>query len=67
MALVLLAAVLLLSLILIALGLPGLWVMIASAVAYNILVGGTPIGWFTLIAVGVLAAIASWIVFAALG
>lgn len=58
MALVLLTAVLVLSLILIALGLPGLWVMIASAVMYNILVGSTPIGWFTLIAVGVLAAIA---------
>ena len=58
MALVLLTRVLVLSLILIALGLPGLWVMIASAVMYNILVGSAPIGWFTLIAVGVLAAIA---------
>ena len=58
MALVLLTAVLVLSLVLIALGLPGLWVMIASAVMYNILVGSAPIGWFTLIAVGVLAAIA---------
>ena len=58
MALVLLTGVLVLSLILIALGLPGLWVMIASAVMYNILVGSAPIGWFTLIAVGVLAAIA---------
>jgi len=58
MALVLLTAVLVLSLILIALGLPGLWVMIATAVVYNIVVGGTPIGWFTLICVGILAAIA---------
>jgi uncharacterized protein YqgC (DUF456 family) len=58
MALVLLVAALLLSLILIALGLPGLWVMIASAVIYNILVGTEPIGWFTLVGVGVLAAIA---------
>jgi uncharacterized protein YqgC (DUF456 family) len=58
MALVLLTAVLVLSLILIALGLPGLWVMIASAVMYNILVGSSPIGWFTLIAVGVLAVVA---------
>ena len=58
MALVLLVAALLLSLILIALGLPGLWVMIASAVIYNILVGTQPIGWFTLVGVGVLAAIA---------
>ena len=58
MALVLLVAALLLSLILIALGLPGLWVMIASAVIYNILVGTEPIGWFTLVCVGILAAIA---------
>jgi len=59
MALVLLTAVLFLSLILIALGLPGLWVMIASAVVYNILVGGPPpIGWLTLGGVGVSAAIA---------
>jgi uncharacterized protein YqgC (DUF456 family) len=58
MALVLLVAALLLSLILIALGLPGLWVMIASAVIYNIIVGTEPIGWFTLVGVGVLAAIA---------
>ena len=58
MALVLLVGALLLSLILIALGLPGLWVMIASAVIYNILVGTAPIGWFTLVGVGVLALIA---------
>ncbi|MFN2603649.1 MAG: DUF456 domain-containing protein [Gemmatimonadaceae bacterium] len=58
MALVLLVGALLLSLVLIALGLPGLWVMIASAVIYNILVGTAPIGWFTLICVGILAGIA---------
>ena len=58
MALVLLVGALLLSLVLIALGLPGLWVMIASAVIYNILVGTAPIGWFTLVGVGILAAIA---------
>src|SRR4029079_14113959 len=58
MALVLLTAVLVLSLILIALGLPGLWVMIVSAVVYNIVLGATPIGWFTIVCVGILAAIA---------
>ena len=63
MALVLLTGVLILSLILIALGLPGLWVMIASAVIYNISSGSAPIGWFTLIAVGVLAVIAEIIEF----
>lgn len=58
MALLILAAVILLSLILIVLGLPGLWVMVASAVAYNLLVPGDPIGWFTLVAVSILGVIA---------
>ena len=58
MAVILLAGVLILSLILIALGLPGLWVMIASAVVYNILIGETAIGWFTLVCVGLLAFVA---------
>jgi hypothetical protein len=67
MALVLLTAVLLVSLALIALGLPGLWVMIATAVVYNIIVGGDPIGWFTLIGVGVMAVIAELVEFGLAG
>jgi len=63
MAIVLLTIVLLGSLVLTALGLPGLWVMIASAVGYNILVGGSPISWFTLVGVGVLGVIAEVIEF----
>lgn len=55
MALLILAGVILLSLILIVLGLPGLWIMIATAVAYNMIVAGDPIGWFTLVAVTLLA------------
>ena len=58
MGLVILAGVILLSLILIVLGLPGLWIMVASAVAYNMVVPGDPIGWFTLVAVAVLGIIA---------
>jgi uncharacterized protein YqgC (DUF456 family) len=58
MALLILAAVILLSLILIVLGLPGLWIMIASAVAYNMVVPGDPIGWFTLVAVTILGVVA---------
>jgi len=58
MGLLILAGIILLSLILIVLGLPGLWVMVASAVAYNMVVPGDPIGWFTLIAVTVLGVIA---------
>ncbi|HEY3112393.1 MAG TPA: DUF456 domain-containing protein [Gemmatimonadaceae bacterium] len=58
MALLILACVIILSLILIVLGLPGLWIMVASAVTYNLVVPGDPIGWFTLVAVGVLALVA---------
>jgi hypothetical protein len=44
MALLILAGVIILSLILIVLGLPGLWIMVASAVVYNMIVPGDPIG-----------------------
>jgi len=67
MALLILAGVILLSLILIVLGLPGLWVMVASAVAYNYIVPGDPIGWFTLIAVCALGIIAEVLEFTMTG
>jgi hypothetical protein len=54
MPLIILAVVIILSLILIVLGMPGLWIMVASAVTYNLVVKGDPIGWFTLVAVAVL-------------
>ncbi|MEO8194017.1 MAG: DUF456 domain-containing protein [Gemmatimonadales bacterium] len=63
MGFIILTLVLLLSLVLIALGLPGLWVMIASAVVYNIVAGTEPISWVTLIGIGVLALIAEYIEF----
>lgn len=63
MAFALLTLVLIASLVLIALGLPGLWVMIASAVVYNITTHTEAIGWFTLVAVAVLAVIAEFIEF----
>ena len=49
MHLLILAAVIILSLILIVLGLPGLWIMVATAVTYNLIVPGEPIGWVTLL------------------
>ncbi|AHG92231.1 protein of unknown function DUF456 (plasmid) [Gemmatirosa kalamazoonensis] len=52
MGLLLLALVLLVSIVMIPLGLPGLWVMIAAAVGYNALTVGAiagPIGWPTLV------------------
>jgi uncharacterized protein YqgC (DUF456 family) len=67
MALLILAAVIILSLILIVLGLPGLWIMVASAVAYNLVVPGDPIGWVSLVAVAVLALIAELLEFSLTG
>ena len=63
MPLLTLAVVIVLSLILIVLGMPGLWVMVASAVVYNMIVPGDPIGWVTLVAVGVLALVAELLEF----
>ena len=50
--------VLLLSLFLIPLGLPGTWIMIGAAIGYDALVPGDPIGWVTIAATAVLALIA---------
>ena len=48
MELLLLALVLALCLFLIPLGLPGTWIMVGAGLAFNLLVGGEPIGWVTL-------------------
>jgi len=58
MEVLLFGAVLLLSLFLIPLGLPGTWVMVGSAIGYDVLVKGDPIGWVTIAATAVLALIA---------
>jgi len=63
MPLLLLACVILLSLVLIVLGLPGLWIMVASAVTYNLVVPGDPIGWVSLIVVAILALLAELLEF----
>jgi uncharacterized protein YqgC (DUF456 family) len=67
MALLILGCVIILSEILIVLGLPGLWIMVASAVTYNLIVPGEPIGWVTLIAVAVLALVAELLEFTLAG
>jgi len=59
MEVLLLAAVMLVSLFLIPLGLPGTWLMIGAAIGYDALVPGPDtIGWFTIVATAVLALIA---------
>ena len=67
MALIILAGVIIVSLILIVLGLPGLWIMVATAVTYNLMVPGDPIGWFSLVAVAVLALVAELLEFSLSG
>lgn len=57
MALILLGLILVLSLFIIPLGLPGTWVMLAAGVGYSILVPGS-ISWFTLVVVTIIAVIA---------
>lgn len=57
-ALSLLAASLLGSLILVPLGLPGLWIMLGAAVLYSVLLPAGGIGWVTLLVAGVLIVIA---------
>ncbi len=58
MELLLLTAVIVISLVLVVFGLPGLWIMIASAVCYRILLPDHPISWFTIVAITILAIIA---------
>lgn len=58
MAFVLLALVLAVSMVLIVLGLPGLWIMIASAITYNIVVPDRPISWLTVIGICALGVVA---------
>jgi hypothetical protein len=67
MPLLILSLVIIVSLILIVLGLPGLWIMVASAVTYNLVVPGDPIGWVTLVAVAVLAFVAELLEFTLTG
>ena len=67
MPLLILACVIVLSEILIVLGLPGLWIMVATAVAYNLIVPGEPIGWISLVAVAVLAFVAELLEFSLSG
>ena len=57
MELLILGAVLVLSLFMIPLGLPGLWIMIAGAFTYRLLVPGS-IGIFTLVCIAILGIVA---------
>jgi uncharacterized protein YqgC (DUF456 family) len=66
MELLLLAAVLLLSFIMIPFGLPGLWIMVGAAVAYQLLLPGT-IGIMTVVGTAGLALVAEVLEFTLAG
>ena len=63
MTLLILAAVLLLALFIIPLGLPGTWAMVIAAWAYNYMVPGDPVGTFTILGTAALALIAEGLEF----
>src|ERR1041384_6888026 len=67
MEILLLAAILLLSLIMIPLGLPGTWIMVAAALGYWILVPTGGVGMVTVIGTGILAVVGEAIEFALSG
>ena len=66
MGIILLIAILLVSIFIIPLGLPGTWVMLAAGVGYSILVPNS-IGWVTLVGVTVIAIIAEVVEFTLAG
>jgi uncharacterized protein YqgC (DUF456 family) len=66
MEILLLVVICLLSIFIIPLGLPGLWVILAAGVGYSILVKGS-IGTFTLIAIAIIAVIAEVLEFTLAG
>ena len=67
MAFTLLTLVLIGSMVLIVLGLPGLWIMIASAITYNIVVPSRPMSWLTVIGIVVLGIVAEVLDFSLAG
>jgi uncharacterized protein YqgC (DUF456 family) len=66
MEILLLVVICLVSIFIIPLGLPGLWVILAAGIGYSILVKGS-IGTFTLIAIAVIAVIAEVLEFTLAG
>ena len=67
MAFLILTLVLAGSMVLIVLGLPGLWIMIASAITYNLMVPGRPMSWLSVIGIVVLGVVAEVLDFSLAG
>jgi uncharacterized protein YqgC (DUF456 family) len=67
MEILLLGAILFLSLIMIPLGLPGTWIMVAAALGYQLLVPAGGIGTFTVVGTAVLALIGEIVEFSLSG
>jgi uncharacterized protein YqgC (DUF456 family) len=67
MAFILLSLVLVASMVLIVLGLPGLWIMIASAITYNIVVPERPMSWLSIAGICALGVVAEVLDFSLAG
>lgn len=67
MAFPLLVLILAVSMVLIVLGLPGLWIMIASAITYNIVVPARPMSWLSVVGICVLGVVAEVLDFSLAG
>ena len=67
MAFLLLSLVLVGSMVLIVLGLPGLWIMIASAITYNIVVPERPMSWLSVVGICALGLVAEFLDFSLAG
>jgi uncharacterized protein YqgC (DUF456 family) len=67
MAFALLTLVLIGSMVLIVLGMPGLWIMIATAITYNIVVPTRPMSWVTVAGICILGVVAEVLDFSLAG
>lgn len=65
--LVLLLAAVLVGLLMIPLGLPGIWLMLLAGVGHRLLVTPPTLGWLTLAVLGLVAAAAEWLEFSVAG
>jgi uncharacterized protein YqgC (DUF456 family) len=63
MGVLILLVIVIVSLLMIPLGLPGIWVMLAGAIGYNLLVPNAAIGWISISVMLALAFIAEWMEF----
>ena len=67
MAVLILAAICVMALFLVPLGLPGIWVMVAAAIGYDVLVPQAPLGWGVIGSAAALGVVAEYFEFSLAG